>query len=306
MKQLNGQLSDNTNTGSDAGDMFEYTLNARLRNVSPEMEFLRAKLRNRRIHVHCTYYDDTERVVPNMRVTAKGDSADKPSGFNGYSITGLGQLEKPAPYIGITPSVDPGSGLPMGSSISIGEMVMDTFSTAAGSATFNLPSNVLLTAIFIKSNADQTPTIGLTASGDELGGPVDMLADEGYTFAQSIRTSAPTTIYFDGLAGSNSIEVWYAKLGEGDVVIVDIATTDAEYEFILPSGILLGAVWIKGSMFQTVSIGLTSGGDELGGPVDLTALDSNTFSQSLRTDAATSIFISGLTGSNTIQIWYYV
>lgn len=307
MKRLNGRLSDNTNTGSDGGDFFEYTLDARVRKVTPEMEYLRAKLRNRRIHVVGTYYDGTERLVTNMRLTAKGDSGEKPSGFNGYTITGTAQLEKPAPYIGVSPDITPGTGgPPPGASDSAGEMVMESFSTSDATDTFSLPSNVLLTAIFIKSNADQSPYIGLTAGGDELGGPQDILANQGYTFAQSLRSTAITTIHFTGLAGANQIEVWYAQLGEGDVVIIDIATTDAEYEYELPSGILLAAVWVRGSLAQTVSIGLTSEGDELGGPQDLLALEGHTFAQTLRTETTTSIFISGLTGSNSIEIWYYV
>ena len=307
-KRVNSRLSDNTNTSNEAGDYFEYQLEARVRTVSIEMELLRAKLRNRRVHVIGTYYNGSERLVTNMRLTAKGDSGEKPGTYNGYTISGTSQLAFPAPFIGETPSLSPGSGgggAP-GSSSSMGEMVMDTLATSDASETFSLPSNVLLTAIFIKSNADQSLSIGLTSGGEELGGPQDIAAGEGFTFAQSFRSTAVTTIHFSGLSGSNQIEIWYAQMGPGDVVIIDISTNSAEYEYELPSGILLGAVWVKGSAAQTVRVGLTSGGEELGGPQDLAALESYTFAQTLRTDAATSIFINGLTGSNSIEIWYYV
>lgn len=306
MDRLKGRLSDNTNTGNDGGDFFEYSLEAKVRTVTIEMELLRAKLRNRRIHVHATYYNGSERLVPNMRLTARGDSADRPAGTNGYTISGVGQLDKPAPFIGETPNVTPGGGAPTGSSFSMGEMVKDVLATSDASDIFGLPSNVLLTAIFITSNTDQTVSIGLTADGDELGGPQEILAGEGYTFAQSFRSVEITSLHFSGLQGSNTIEVWYAQLGEGDVVIIEIATTDADYEYIIPSGVLLAAVWVRGSLAQTVSVGLTATGDELGGPQDLIALESHTFSQTLRTEAATTIYISGLTGSNNIEIWYYL
>lgn len=305
MKQLSGRLSDKTPTTDEAGDYFEYLVDAKLRNISIDMELLRAKLRNRRFHVWVQYYDSSERVLPYMRLTASGDSADKPGAFQGYTLTGSLRLASPAPYIGATPAIEDGLP-PSGSSPDTGEMIKDVVTTSAASATFNLPAGALLTAVAVKSNADQTVSIGLTSGGEELGGPQDIPANEGYTFAQSVRAYADTTIHFSGLAGSNTIEIWYAMPGEGDVVIVSISTSDTEYEYDLPVGILLGAVCVRGSAAQTVSIGLTANGDELGGPQDLAANEGYTFAQTLRTYAITTIFISGLAGSNEIEIWYYL
>ena len=304
--RLTARLVDKTDTRNRSGDYVEYLLTAIVSGITPSIEWIRAKLLNRRVHIIVTYQNGDQRFIPYMRLSADGDSGDK-SNPQRYSFSGSVRLSKIAPYFnGTFPVIGgSGSGTP-GTSVSDGEMVMDVFSTSSSTSTFSLPANVLLTAIYLKSNAVQNPQIGLTPGGDELGGPQSLAAGDPYTFAQAFRSTEATTIYFSGLAGSNSIEVWYAQLGDGDVIIISISTTDAEYEYIAPQGVLLGAVWVKGSDAQTVSVGLVSEGDELGGPQDLAALEAVTFAQTLRTDAATSIFISGLTGANSIEIWYYI
>lgn len=303
---LRSSLKDNHDTSSDAGDFFEYTLEASARHIRGDVELLRAKLRNRRIHVVATYYDGEQRLLPFVRLAISSDTAARPSGRNGYSIRGISRYSHPAPFLDGTFNVIGGDVDLLPESALQGEMTMDSMATSAASDTFDLPANVLLTAIFVKSNSGQTVSVGLTPGGDELGGPQDLLANEGHTFAQSFRSTEVTTLHFSGMAGSNAIEVWYAQLGAGDVVVIAIETTDAEYEYEVPGSVLLAAVWVRGTLAQTVSVGLTSGGNELGGPQDLTANEPHTFAQSLRTGAATSVFISGLTGTNSIEIWYYL
>jgi hypothetical protein len=208
-KRLNGRLSDNTNTGNDAGDFFEYTLDARVRTVSIETEYLRAKWRNRRIHVHATYYDDSERLVPNMRLTAKGDSADRPAGFNGYSISGTGQLDKPAPFLAATPSVIGGPYIPptpedLGSGVQIVPI------TATGSTyTYEIPMGKWLVGWEVRSTSAQTPKLGTTPGGNELGESLALLALETWIGqGNMLPTWSATNIYFSGLAGTNSIQLW--------------------------------------------------------------------------------------------------
>jgi hypothetical protein len=305
--RLTARLVDKTDIKSRPGDTVEYYLSATVTGITPATEWIRAKLLNRRVHIIAVYQNGDQRFIPNMRLYADADSGDK-SNPQRYSFSGFVRLSKIAPFFGGTFNViGSGSGMdPSGSNISDAEMIMDPLATSGATATFILPANVLLTAIYIKADTNQSPKVGLTLGGDELGGPQDMLAGDSLTFAQAYRSEAPTTLFFSGLAGTNQMEIWYAQLGDGDVIIIKIPTSLAEYEYVVPDGVLLAAVWVKGSDAQTVSVGLTSGGDELGGPQDLAALQAHTFAQTLRTDVATSIFISGLTGSNNLEVWYYV
>jgi hypothetical protein len=208
-KRLNGRLSDNTNTGNDCGDILEYNLEARVRTVSVEMEYLRAKLRNRRLHVHVTYYNGTERIVPNMRLTAKGDSAERPAGFNGYSISGIAQLDKPAPYLATTPSVIGGPYIPptpgdLGSGVQIVPI------TATGSTyTYAIPAGKWLVGWEVRSTSAQTPLLGTTPGGYELGESLPLLALETWVGQGNMTpTWSGMNIYFSGLAGTNSIQLW--------------------------------------------------------------------------------------------------
>jgi hypothetical protein len=305
MKTLNARLSDNTNTGQDGGDFFEYSLEAKVRTVRIELETLRAKLRNRRIHVVATYYDGSRRLLPGIRLTAAGDSADRPAGQNAYSISGRLQSAYPAPYIAseytlpTVPVVPPST-----SSSTTAEVLVLPITTTASSLTQSIPSGALLIAIWISGDSDQEVSIGLTSGGDELGGPQFIEADTQFNFAQALRTAAATDVFLTGLDGNNTVEFWYAFPGEGDVVKISIISTEEDYEFILPSGVLLTAVWVRSDAAQEVSIGLTDGGDELGGPQSLAANEGYTFAQTLRANASTSIFITGMAGNNSIEIWY--
>ena len=308
---LTARLSDNTDIASLSGDSIAYVFRASVRGISASVEWLRAKLMNRRIHLVVTYQDDTRRFLPYIRLKASGDSGDR-SAANGYAFEGLLKLSKPAPYFTGVLEVIGGSGggggsIPPGSSsVSDAEVVRLPVSTSAATLTQSIPEGVLLIAIWVRSTADQSVSIGLTAGGDELGGPQDLAADEAFNFAQALRTTAATDIFLSGLDGSNSVEFWYCQIGDGDIIKVVISTSEDAYEYAVPSGVLLTAVFVKGDTAQTVSIGLNPDGDELGGPQDLLGGEGHTFAQTLRTESTTSIHVSGLTGLNTIEIWYAI
>jgi len=304
---LTARLTDPTDIGNRSGDTFDYKLAATVSGVTPSIEHLRAKLINRRIHLAVTYQNGEQRFIPFMRLFAAGDSGDR-SSKNGYNFNGVARLSKPAPYFEGTIEVIGGGGStpPNPSSFSEAEVVVLPVSTTASSFTQSIPSGVLLMAVWIRSNDDQTVSVGLTAAGEELGGPQDIAADESFNFAQAFRTTAATDIFLSGLSGTNSIEFWYAQVGAGDVIKITIAATETEVEYAIPSGVLLTAVWLRGNTDQTVSIGLTAAGDELGGPQDLLANEGHTFAQTLRTESTTTIYISGLAGNNSIEIWYAI
>lgn len=307
--QITGRLSDNTDTARP-GDVIEYNFKAAVAKVSASMEWLKAKLLNRRIHLVVTYQDDSQRFLPYIRLTIASDSGDA-SSKNQNTVRGILKLSKPAPYFEGTIEVIGGGGSGGGSGpgspdVSDAEVIKLPVNTTAASITQSLPEGVLLIAVWVRGNTDQTVKVGLTAGGDELGGPQDLAANEAYNFAQTLRTTAATDIIVSGLAGSNSVEFWYCATGEGDIVKVSIAVTETEYEYALISGVLLAAIYVAGDQDQTVSIGLTASGDELGGPQDIEAGNGYTFAQTLRTDGTTNIYFTGLAGNNTIEIWYAI
>jgi hypothetical protein len=305
--RLSARLTDNTDINNRSGDSIDYLLKCTIRGITPSIEYLRAKLMNRRIHLVITYQNEEQRFLPYVRLYASGDSGDN-SSSNRYTFNGVCRLSKPAPYFEGTIEVigSGGSTPPNSSDYMEAEVVRLPISTTAAAYTQSIPEGVLLIAVWVRSNAAQTVSIGTTGGGEELGGPQDLLANEAYNFAQALRTTEATDIFLSGLAGSNTIEFWYAQIGAGDIIKVVISVTEAEYEYIVPSGVLVSAIWVKGTEIQTVSIGTTSGGDELGGPQDLAANEGHTFAQTLRTESSTSIFLSGLAGTNQVEIWYAI
>ncbi len=93
---------------------------------------------------------------------------------------------------------------------------------------------------------------------------------------------------------------------DGSINIIPITTTDPSYTYSIPSGMLLIAIYVIGSSAQEISVGLTAGGNELGGPIPLTAGSPGnkaTFETVFRAPALTPVYISGLVGTNNIEIW---
>lgn len=206
--RLRGRLEDNTNTDQDAGDYIEYVLSCTVRNIRLDVEYLRMKLLNRRIHVVAKYGDGLQRFIPYMRLSAAGDSGERPTSRNQYTFRGLARLDKPAPLIDTELSGSIGGGAPTpsdpGSTV---EPVVIT--TSASTYIYSVPAGKLLTAIWVRSDAGQTVQIGTSAGGDQLGGPATLSANEPALFGSNIlRPTTNTNIYFSGLAGNNTIEIW--------------------------------------------------------------------------------------------------
>lgn len=64
---------------------------------------------------------------------------------------------------------------------------------------------------------------------------------------------------------------------------------------------------VKSASDQTVSLGTSAGGEELGGPA---FIPGNSYGllgdNNLRTIVPTTIYLSGLAGTNTIEVWTLV
>lgn len=205
--RLTGRLEDNT-TDNVAGDFFDYTLTARARLVRAEVELLRAKLRNRRVHVAATYYNGAQRLLPYMRIRARADSADRPAGRNGYTITGTLRLLKPAPFVGATIEVIGGPYVPPdpGSTGGVEPIIL---ATSDSNYTYNVAAGKWLVGVEIRGDSPQTVSVGFTPGGDEFGGTMGLDALQAWTIeGNSIQSFTSTNIYFSGLDGNNTIKIW--------------------------------------------------------------------------------------------------
>lgn len=203
--RLRGRLEDNTLTDADAGDVFEYTLTCTIRNIRLDVEYLRAKLINRRIHVVCKYGDGTQRFLPFVRLSAAHDSGEVISARNQYTFRGFMRLDRPAPLIDTALA---GGGEPIQPGAPTPAVAIESISTSASSYTFQVPAGKLLTAIWIRSTQAQTPRIGTTNGGEELGTNYLGANDPGLFGSNMLRPTTDTNIYFTGLAGTNTIEIW--------------------------------------------------------------------------------------------------
>lgn len=86
--------------------------------------------------------------------------------------------------------------------------------------------------------------------------------------------------------------------------IITITTTESTYAYLLESGKWLVGWELRSSSAQTVSVGYTSGGEELGGPVSLSPLQAFVGQGNMiPTFDDTNIYFSGLVGNNTIKLW---
>lgn len=201
-----GILGDNHITDR-FGDRYEYPLAFDVSKTRIEVDYLRAKLRNRRVHVLCTYNTGGKRYLPWMRLTSNGSSGNN-SASNKYQFTGTCALVKPSPWIDAMvsvigapyePPVTPGGGTTFDP--------VET-NTTEPTYTYNMPAGKFLMAIFIKSTADQVVSIGYTAGGSELAGPEEMEAGVQHKFGDNwILSDAPIEIFFSGLQGTNNIQI---------------------------------------------------------------------------------------------------
>lgn len=211
---LTARLTDTTDVSTKHGDFFTYTLNATVRNQRLDIEYLRAKLMHRTVHVAATDHGGYQRFLPHMRLTAKADTGSRILDRNEYQFTGTCRLYKPAPALNATLTAIGGSSggstgggtTPPGSSGGVAPVVI---TTSASSYTYTVPAGKLLVGISVKGTDNQTVWAGTSAGGFELGGPIDVLAGEWQTFGAAMRRfNSSTPIYLSGLTGTNTIEVW--------------------------------------------------------------------------------------------------
>ena len=204
--RLRGRLEDNTLTDAEAGDVFEYTLTCTIRNIRLDVEYIRAKLINRRIHIVARYGDGTQRFLPFVRLSAAHDSGDVISARNQYTFRGTTRLDRPAPLIDTALT---GGGTPIQPQPPAAGVTPITINTSESNYTYQIPAGKLLTAIWIRSTTQaQTVRIGTTNGGDELGSNYLAVNDPGLFGSNLLRPTTPTNIYFTGLEGSNTIEIW--------------------------------------------------------------------------------------------------
>lgn len=205
---LSGQLVERA-TDTAMGEVYDATVNFTIRNIRIEVEYLRAKMLNRRFHVIVTYRNGVQRYLPYTRLLATGNSGNR-SERNQYQYTGTTRLCKPFPFLGATPPIitgiviPPAVNPPVGSGVSVSEVT-----TTSGSYTFALPAGKLLMVVYAKSNVAQTVQIGTTSGGYELSGPLDMTSGQWALLGDNIwYAESITPIYISGLQGTNTLKFY--------------------------------------------------------------------------------------------------
>lgn len=203
--KLTGIFTEKVVTNSAAGDYYEGQLNCTVRGVRLDVEYIRRKMRNRRVHVLVTYQDDLQRFVPNMRLSIDSTSGDKGS-KNAYTIQGAARYLTPAPTINsvLTPPGGGGGGGgedPMNAPVTL---------TVTGSTTsYAIAAGMLLTAIVIIGDTSQTIDIGTTPGGSDITDDFDCVGGEAAMLGSiNLYSGAGKTIYFSNLTGNNTIKIY--------------------------------------------------------------------------------------------------
>lgn len=205
---LSGRLEGDTDTGNAAGDFLTYRLTATIRAIRPTVEALRAKLMNRRVHVRVIYHDDLQRLLPFMRLWAKDDTGPAWNAQQGYTFTGVTRRLMPGPGLGgnIATPVDDDDDVPTPGP---GGVTLVDISTTSSTWSYTIPVGKWLVGWEVKSNAAQEVSLGTTPGGNELDGPVWFAAGAVWVGdGNSLPTFTAHTVYFSGLAGTNSIRLW--------------------------------------------------------------------------------------------------
>lgn len=186
------RLVDKTNTSRSAGDTFDYTLTFSLQEIRLDVEWLRAKLANRRVHIIAEYRTGLQRLLPNMRLTSDSDSGDRIGARQRYTFSFTTSLDKPAPTInssltgtggGVVETPDPPG-------LTIGQVILSP------GGTVNIPSGKLVHAIVITPSAsDNTVQIGTTAGGDEIMSQEIISSGEHYILNTAYYFSTSGNLY---------------------------------------------------------------------------------------------------------------
>lgn len=206
---LSGKLTERQSE-SQAGDVFEVTLSAAIRNVRSSVDYFRAKTANRRLHVLAFYADGQQRFVPYMKFLSTSDSGDR-SSPNGYTFQATARLWRPAPLVAQLSPIVPGTGLPpvVNPPAEAGGTQVMQVTVTGGTYTFTVPAGKLLLCVYAKSTAGQTVVIGTTAGDYNLSGPVEMTANTWALMGDNIwHADIATSIYISGLQGTNTLKFY--------------------------------------------------------------------------------------------------
>lgn len=201
-------LSDDTDTKQLNGDVINVSLSFRVRNIRVEVDFLRAKLLNRRVHILVTLRDGQKIFYPLMRMAWKAVSGESPGQYQGYNVTAVAQYASIPPQYQGTLSLVGGNPTPPPAPPSAPEVTTTTITSSSSNYTLSIPAGKLLVAVVVRSNAAQTVQLGTSPGGAELGGPVDLSANTPLTMETVLRPFVNTNIYLSGLSGTNTIEIW--------------------------------------------------------------------------------------------------
>lgn len=186
------KLIDKQTTNNPAGDTFEYSLTFSVKKIRLVVEWLRAKLANRRVHVIAEYRTGLQRLIPNMRPSSDSDSGDRIGSPQRYAFAFTASLAAPAPTINSS-LTGTGSGIvtpPEPPGLTIAQVI-----NAPGD-TVDIPAESLIHAIVLTAPASpNTVKIGTTLAGDEIMTEETLPIGEDYTLNTAMYFSGAVTLY---------------------------------------------------------------------------------------------------------------
>lgn len=204
-KRDSAKLTHKTNLSNPAGDVFEYALLFSLLEIRLSVEWLLAKLANRRVHVIVTYRTGTQRLLLNMRTSSESDSGDRIGSNPQYTVTMSNVLAKPAPLI--NSSLSGGGGIietPEPPGFTIGQVII------APGGTVDIPAEKLLQAIvFTPATGDNAIKVGTTAGGDNIMS--DDVAPAGQHYILNTAYYFPTAATLYVAASENCSVIVYLR-----------------------------------------------------------------------------------------------
>lgn len=211
--RFSGRLRTKQVRNSAQGDYREYSLTANVKGIRLDMDLLIQRLTNRNVHVLVSYFGGAQRLLLNVRITSDHDSGDRIGSKNGYSIEGFTQAldgvgaSKLLDAALVLPTISTGGSDPDPGAGMDGTVV--TLTTSDSTYSYTIPAGKLLTAIYLKSTAAQTPSIGLGPGTNEIMDAVPLASGQyGLAGNNSLYAATPTTIYFSGLTGTNTLKIW--------------------------------------------------------------------------------------------------
>ncbi len=208
--RLTGRFNYRTLNDSVAGDYITCELNAQVRGVALDRDWIVQKFMNRRIHAVVTYLNGTQRFVKNLRFTCAHDSGARRQDRVAYTFQATCRLPLPPPLIAAPltlPYVCTGS---EGSGpCDCTETTMIEINTSAASTSYDVPQGRLVTAIQVRSTSAQTVNVGTTNGGGEIAQDIPLSANQDMlTGNNALYADVLKPIYFTGLQGTNTIRIW--------------------------------------------------------------------------------------------------